>query len=181
MRKKITHTLFTAIFSVLMHQSAWSADLVELQLRERLDEARGFCIDIRGHKKRAKVRQGLQAHSCYSYQGEIGVDQAFDGKLLEQGSFFMPAFDVCMEAEGRFENAKLTLKQCAGHDFQKFKLTQANQIKLSGDRDFCVAIGEEKSREGGGGNPPHLMRSLMLRDCSKVDAKYSTWKVYELQ
>jgi len=30
---------------------------------------------------------GLQAHSCYSYQGQIAVDQAFDKNLLKQNSF----------------------------------------------------------------------------------------------
>ena len=169
------------IFNLVFSSTIWGADIVELRLRDKLDEARGFCIDIRGHKKRAKIRKGLQAHSCYSYQGNISVDQAFDKRLVEQESFFMPVFDVCMTAEGDFEEATLILERCVGHDLQKFKLTQTNQIKLITESDLCVAIGAEKSREGGGGIPRHLIRSLMLQDCSQVDVKYSTWEVYEVQ
>ena len=168
--------LLTLVFSSVTR----SADLVELQLAERLDEVRGFCIDIRGHKKRAKIRKGLQAHSCYSYQGEIAVDQALDKNLLSQGSFFFPAFDVCMEVEGSFENAKLMLSKCTGLDFQKFKLTQTGQIKLVSDGDLCVAVSQKESREGGGGSPRHLIRSINLQDCSKIDIKYTTWLAYAL-
>ena len=169
--------LLTLVFS----SATRSADLVELQLIERLDEARGFCIDIRGHKKRAKIRKGLQAHSCYSYQGEIAVDQAFDKDLLNQESFFLPAFNVCMEVEGYFENAKLLLRRCSGQDFQRFKLTQTGQIKLVSGDNLCVAIGRTKSREGGGGSPPHLIRPINLQDCSKIDTKHTTWMTYSLE
>ena len=165
----------------MLSSVTWSADLVELRLIERFDEARGFCIDIRGHKKRAKIRKGLQAHSCYSYQGEIAVDQAFDKKLLNQGTFFFPAFDVCMEVEGSFENAKLMLRKCTGQDFQKFELTQTGQIKLISNDELCVAVGQKKSREGRGGSPRHLIRPIDLQNCSTIDIKHTTWIAYALQ
>ena len=70
--------ILTTIILSTLAQPAWSGNLVEIRLVDKLDEQRGFCIDIRGHKERAKVNRGLQAHTCYSYQGQLGVDQAFD-------------------------------------------------------------------------------------------------------
>ena len=83
----MTRTLLTAIFLTLLSQTAWGVNLAEIQLMNKLDDQRGYCIDIRGHKERAKVQRGLQAHTCYSYQGRIGVDQAFYTSLLAIGKF----------------------------------------------------------------------------------------------
>ena len=173
----LTRTLIIAMSMALFSQTVWGAELSEIQLKEKLDETRGFCIDIRGHKHRAIVQKGLQAHSCYSYQGQIAVDQAFDKNLLKQNTFYMPAFEVCMEAKGRFKGASLILKECKDRDVQKFELTWKNQIKLVGERNLCVAIAEEKSKKGGGGNPTHLMRTITLQDCSTTKSKYTTWKI----
>ena len=49
-------------------------EIVEIFSLNQLDDDRGFCIDIRGHKSKAKVNKGLQAHTCYSYQGEVAID-----------------------------------------------------------------------------------------------------------
>ena len=63
-------------------------DLVEIKLLNNLDDKRGFCIDIKGHKFKAKIKRGLQAHTCYSYQGEIAVDQGLDFYSLKKKQFF---------------------------------------------------------------------------------------------
>ena len=55
-----------------------SNEVVEIYLIETLDEPRGFCLDIKGYKSNANIDNGLQAHTCYSYQGEIAVDQGLD-------------------------------------------------------------------------------------------------------
>ena len=34
-------------------QPVWAGELIEIQLMHKLDDLRGFCIDIRGHKERA--------------------------------------------------------------------------------------------------------------------------------
>ena len=174
-------SLIAIVFLIIFHQSSWGTNIVELQLQEKLDEMRGFCIDIRGYKARAKIKRGLQAHSCYSYQGKIAVDQAFDRDLLKQGSFYMPAFDVCMEAEGHFKNAKLILNQCTEEDSQKFELTEDGQVMLMAEPRFCVAVAGEKSQEGGGGTPPHLKRALLLQECTEVEPKYGIWKTNEVE
>ena len=66
---------------------------VEIYLIDPLDEDRGYCIDIKGHKSKAKIQRGLQAHTCYSYQGKIAVDQAFDSFLFGKNILYLSVFD----------------------------------------------------------------------------------------
>ena len=73
--------MFTARFSLivlslLLLSGPVAAELVEIHLIDLLDEDRGYCLDIKGFKSKAKIDRGLQAHTCYSYQGNIAVDQA---------------------------------------------------------------------------------------------------------
>ena len=89
----------------------------------------------------------------------------------------MPVFDVCMEAEKLSGGASLTLKDCNNIALQKFDFTSKNQIKVFGKHDLCVAVESEKSRQGGGGTPTHLIRSLQLKSCSRAGFKYTAWKI----
>ena len=97
--KPIRLILATMILTMLA-QPVWSGNWVEIQLVDKLDKQRGFCIDIQGHKERAKVNRGLLGYTCCSYQGQLGVDQASDEQLIIRGKFYLHAFDVCMEAGG---------------------------------------------------------------------------------
>ena len=91
-------------------------DTVEVYLLNQLDDYRGYCIDIKGYKSKAKISKGLQAHTCYSYQGKIAVDQGFDSLKLSQNQFFLPAFDVCMEVASVSTSAPIKLSTCnSGH------------------------------------------------------------------
>ena len=170
-------TLLTAIFLTLFSTTVPGSELVEIQLIDKLDETRSYCIDKKGYKERAKVHQGLQAHTCYSYQGQLGVDQAFDKGLIQFGKFYMPAFEVCMETKSNKEGTILTLKDCNNTAVQKFNFSSENQIKVSGKHDLCLAVEPEKSKQGGGGTPPHLIRTLQLKSCSLTDLKYTAWKI----
>ena len=42
------------------------ANLVEIYSINQIDDYRGYCFDIKGHKSNAKIDKGLQAHTCYS-------------------------------------------------------------------------------------------------------------------
>ena len=170
-------TLLTSALLTLLSPATFGSELIEIKLIAKLDETRSYCIDIKGHKERAKVHRGLQAHTCYSYQGKVGVDQAFDKGLVQLGKFYIPAFNVCMEAENHNEGASLTLKDCNNTAFQKFDFTPTNQIKVFGKYDLCVAVEPGNSRQGGGGTPPHLIRTLQLKSCSRTDSKYTAWKI----
>ena len=54
------------------------SEIIEIYLLKPLNDSRGYCIDIMGSKSNADINKGLQSHTCYSYQGEISVDQGFD-------------------------------------------------------------------------------------------------------
>ena len=173
----MTRTLLTAIFLTLFSQTARGGNLAEVQLVSKLDDQRGYCIDIRGHKDRAKVQRGLQAHTCYSYQGQIGVDQAFDASLAATGRFYLPAFDVCMAAENSSQGSRLILTRCAEQNLQKFDLNSANEIRLVVNNELCLVVNDGKSKEGGGGTLIHLMRRLTLENCATTKGKYKHWRI----
>ena len=173
----LTSTLVTVIFLALFSQMAWGNNLAELQLVSKLDDQRGYCIDIRGHKERAKVQRGLQAHTCYSYQGQIGVDQAFDASLIASGKFYLPAFDVCMAAENRTQGSRLILTRCTDQTLQKFALNSDNEIKLVANNELCSTVNDGESKEGGGGTPVHLMRRLTLESCATTKNDYKNWLI----
>ena len=65
-------------------------NLVEIYSINQIDDHRGYFFDIKGHKSNAKIDKGLQAHTCYSYQGEIAVDQGFDVVNLKNNDFSYP-------------------------------------------------------------------------------------------
>ena len=173
----LSRTLLTAIFLTLFSRTAWGDNLAEVQLVSKLDDQRGYCIDIRGHKDRAKVQRGLQAHTCYSYQGQIGVDQAFDVHLVATGRFYLPYFDVCMAAENSSQGSRLILIRCAEQNLQKFDLNSANEIRLVVNNELCLVVNDGKSKEGGGGTPIHLMRRLTLENCVTTKGKYKHWRL----
>jgi hypothetical protein len=89
----------------------------------------------------------------------------------------MLAFDVCMEAKIHNYGASLTLRDCNNIAVQKSDFTPENQIKVLGKHDLCVAVESGNSRQGGGGTPPHLIRTLQLKSCSRTDFKYTAWKI----
>ena len=157
--------------------SAHAGETVEVLLVERLDDPRGFCLDIRGYKQRAKVASGLQAHSCYSYQGQLAVDQGFDSDDIKAGRFRMPGFDVCMTAQGAEAGARLGLAKCDGSPQQGFSLTAKGESVAKSAPKLCVTVAGGESRQGGGGQPVHLIRRLTLEACEEGRAKYQRWRV----
>ena len=108
-----------------------SNDYYEIYLLEQLNENRGYCIDIKGSKLNADPDNGLQAHTCYSYQGEVSVDQGFDNVKIDDDEFYMPFFDVCMEAENTSASSTLKLKGCNKNEKQKFKINDNAEIVLN--------------------------------------------------
>ena len=157
-----------------------SYESFEIYLLEELDESRGYCVDVKGSKTNANPDNGLQAHTCYSYQGEISVDQKFDKTKIEESEFYMPFFEVCMEAESIEESATLQLKICNKNEKQKFSLNSNGTISLDGNTDLCLTV-SENSREGGGGNPIHRIRDLSLKNCNNNLSYQQKWGLRKIQ
>ena len=54
-------------------------------------------------------------------------------------------------------------------------LNENGSIFLEKNKNLCLTISSEISREGGGGNPPHLIRNLTLDYCDTNRFKYQNW------
>ncbi|MDA9961202.1 RICIN domain-containing protein [Candidatus Pelagibacter sp.] len=165
------------VLGLLLITPSQADDNVEIYLLNQLDDSRGFCIDIRGHKLKAKIDKGLQAHTCYSYQGKISPDQGFDSLKLTKNQFFLPSFNVCMEASSPKASSNLKLGKCDRNKLQNFEWSNKNEIRLISNRKLCLTVDQGQSKKGGGGTPVHLMRNLSLELCSKSLNSYQAWSV----
>ena len=150
-------------------------EIVEIYSLNQMDDDRGFCIDIRGYKSKAKVNRGLQAHTCYSYQGEVAVDQGFDPSKLMENQFHLPAFNVCMEAASVTASASLQLTKCRDGQLQRFEWGKEGKIYLVDDKSLCLTVAQGESRKGGGGSPVHLIRNLSMETCSDTFKPFQRW------
>ena len=163
------------IYLILLSPTIGLGESVEVYIRDQLDEPRGYCLDIKGYKLKAKINNGLQAHTCYSYQGEIAVDQAFDPLKLTKNQFFLPVFDVCMESGSIAVSAPIRLNKCNYGKLQDFKLDIKGRIYPSSDTKLCLTVEQGQSKKGGGGSPVHLKRNLTLQPCSSALRPYQIW------
>ena len=150
-------------------------NLVEIKLLDDLDDKRGFCIDIKGHKSRAKVDRGLQVHTCYSYLGHIAVDQGLDANRLKQKELFFPNFNVCVYPSYYNNSLSLNLLKCKNK--QEFIFDKDNTIRLKNNINLCLTVLKEELRKGGGGSPVHLMRNISMQICNKKYSVYQTWVI----
>lgn len=169
---KLSHVVFGAGF--LFAIVAFSAD-VEVTLKDRLDgNLNGYCLDIRGGGQNIDPSQGLQAHTCYSYRGDLGTDQAFDPELIAGGEFKVIAFDVCATMEGTEAGAEVALSDCDGGELQQFDLAVNGSISPKSAPGMCLTAGNETTF-GMGGTSPHQIKTLTLQQCSDTLAAYQEW------
>ena len=153
-----------------------SNSIVEIYLLESLDDSRGYCIDIKGSKVNANTNQPLQAHTCYSYQGQVSVDQGFDESQIINNEFIISFFDVCMEIKSFSESSQIILNPCDNNIKQKFILNNDGRIFPQDDKSLCLTASETFT-EGGGGNPIHKIRQLTFEICSDKLISYQTWGI----
>ena len=150
--------------------------LAEIFLLNNLDENRGYCLDIKGYKINADPTKGLQAHTCYSYQGSIAIDQGFDIDRMNSGQFYLPGFEVCIELSPQNDKYEIKLNACdLSNNAQNLKLTDKGEITFANDPSLCLTASDKKSREGGGGEPVHLIRDLSITSCDDQKKVYQRW------
>ena len=158
------------------NEQTLNEETVEVFLLNTLNDSRGYCIDMMGYKTNADVNKSLQAHSCYSYQGEISVDQGFDINKIYNEEFYIPYFKVCMELDKLEQSSALKLNSCDKNNNQKFILQSDGKIQPKSDLNLCLTVSENFS-EGGGGSPVHLIRTLYLEDCNDALSSYQKWGI----
>tara|TARA_B100001564_G_C20533993_1_gene621163 strand:- start:95 stop:691 length:597 start_codon:yes stop_codon:yes gene_type:complete len=176
--KKFLLFLAITVFLCMSASIVWSeskVDFVEIKLLDNLDDKRGFCIDIKGYKLKAKINKGLQAHTCYSYQGEIAVDQGLDANRFKYKKLFFPNFNVCVSSTSSKKTLSLNLIKCI--NAQKFVIGEDNTIRLKNNINLCLTVAKGNSRKGGGGLPAHLIRNLTMQTCNHQISIYQTWGI----
>ena len=149
---------------------------VEIYLIDNLDDSRGFCLDMRGYKDNADTSRNMQVHTCYSYQGEIAVDQGFNKSKISEKEFYIPHFKVCLEADEIESSSTIELMTCDKNQKQKFILQDDGKINPEGNLNLCLTV-SISSREGGGGNPVHLIRDLSLQACNDENSELQRWSM----
>lgn len=83
-----------------------------IQLADPLDEPEFYCVDVPGFWDSLRTDRPLQAHTC-----KPGADdELFIAHQPGTGQFLMPAYNLCMEAEGN----RVYTRVCADHPAQFF-------------------------------------------------------------
>ena len=160
---------------ILFKNISYSSELVEIYLLDNLDDERGFCIDIKGYKSRAKIERGRQAHTCYSYQGQISVDQGFKKESITNSSFYIRGFSVCMKVKSVHFEHEVILSKCDNMNLDSFMFSENNEIHIKKDKSFCLTVVENSLRTGKGGSPIHKMRDIELLKCNKNINHLQKW------
>ena len=159
---------------VISPVALYAAD-VEVTLKDRLDgDLNGYCLDIKGGGRNIDPSRGLQAHTCYSYRGDLGSDQAIDSEGISRGEFKIPAFDVCATMAGTEAGAEVALSSCSGSDLQQFDFAENGLISPKSAPGMCLTAGMETTF-GRGGTSPHQIKSLTLQSCGGELAAYQEW------
>ncbi len=152
-------------------QRFFSAGLI--QLRDPLDEPEFYCVDVPGVGRTLNLQGALTAHTC-----KPGAeDEIFHVESSSPGQISMPAYNLCMEAEGPEAGNSLHLAECSSAPLQQFRYFDIGQIRLahSSVGELCLTVASGVGEPTGG--PSHLRRGLTIEACDQVDTARSLWIV----
>jgi Ricin-type beta-trefoil lectin domain len=169
----LSATMLSALIATVCLSVAY-AENVEITLVDDLDGIlNGYCLDIAGGNENVDPANGLQAHTCYSYQGALGTDQMFDTEQFADNVLYMPEYDVCAELISLEAGSEVGLASCDGNELQSFALSESGTISPTSAPEMCFTAAAE-SRLGRGSD--HQIRDLSLELCSDDLALYQQWR-----
>jgi hypothetical protein len=152
---------------------------VEIKLIAPIEEARGWCLDLRGGAGAGEPIGGLHGHTCYTYNGNGPTnDQAFvmEG-IHESNEFRMVAFnDLCMTLWEPKDGSFISIETCDDRAQQDFVLNDAGRINPEIMPELCLTL-NSVTVPGGGGNPLHLMRDVSFDTCDDSISERQTWEL----
>jgi len=175
---KKLHTL-TGSLVVLFAMTASAQTPVEIKLVSAIDEARGWCLDLRGGAGAGEPIGGLHGHTCYTYNGNGPTnDQAFVMEGIDESNEFrMVAFnDLCMTLWEPNDGSFISIETCDDRAQQDFVLNDAGQINPEIMPELCLTL-SSVTVPGGGGNPLHLMRDVSFANCDGSISERQTWEL----
>ena len=144
------------------------AEATLVQLVDALDEPEYYCVDVPGFGRSLNLQAALMAHTC-----KPGADdEMFAVNRPGPGNLYMPAYDLCAEADGTGSPVQLYLRQCTDSDMQRFGFDSDGGLVLLGT-GLCMAVSPEDGEPTGG--PSHLRRDLLMLDCDEAEPALRQW------
>ena len=141
-----------------------------VQLINPLDEPEFYCVDVPGFGSSLRLDAALMAHTC-----KPGADdEIFAVNRPGPGQLSMPAYDLCMEADGTESPAELLLRACSDSAMQRFELDEDGALTLAGT-GLCLAVAPGEGEPTGG--PSHVRRDLTLLDCGEAEPTLRQWSL----
>ena len=147
-----------------------AADELFLRLQAPLDEPRGFCLDIPGHRAGVRLERPLHAHSCKHFIWHR--DGIFDTAAFERGALRMPEYDLCVEAATAEPEALVGLKKCDASPLQTWRRDTSGNVVSGAAPDRCLTVGPGPSRPAGA---DHIVRTVRLMPCASDSAERQRW------
>ncbi len=141
-----------------------------VKLQDPLDEPEFYCLDVPGWGRRLNLKAALMAHTC-----KPGADdEIFRADYPNEGQLSMPAYSLCVQADGVEAGAQLRLKECSDAALQKFTWADG-RVRPAGAPSLCLAVADAAGEPTGG--PSHLRLDLALQPCSSVSPARSEWSI----
>lgn len=173
---RLLNSIVLAGASCLFIPSLASATDVELFLLNKLDgNLNHYCVDMLGFQDRADVTGNLQTHTCYSYQGQLAVDQKMPLEELENGKIHLYNFEVCAQINGTTGGSTVGLAECFDDEMQNIQLMENGNLVPAAAPSMCVTAGVSSWAGGRNGDSPHQIRTLNLQPCSDEALVYQRW------
>jgi len=144
---------------------------VFLRVIAPLDEARGYCLDIPGHRTSVRLESPLHVHTCK--HGIWNQDGRFDAAALGNGVLRMPHYELCLQAEKISIGARLLLAECSEAELQTWTLQDSGEIALEAFPQMCISVEEGLGRAAGG--PQYLMKGVGLDTCAQDASDRQRW------
>ena len=144
-----------------------TASAQQLRLEDPLDfPEEGYCVDVLGVGDTARADLPLVAHNCLP--GRESVDRIV---TVQDGRFYMPAFDACLTAFGvttALPGSPVLLRPCGAREsflpadqLQRFEWTDENRLRLA-STSLCLTIGGDAHPTF---SPSHRWRTLTMETC----------------
>lgn len=147
---------------------------VEITLQTDLDGIlNSYCLDIAGGNKNVDPAKGLQAHTCYSYRGDLGTDQIFDPAQFSSNVLYMPVYDVCATLSGLSAGSSIGLAACEDGELQAIVFSGTGTISPLAAPEMCFTAATD-TRFGRGSQ--HQIKNLSLEACSDDLSEYQLWR-----
>jgi hypothetical protein len=167
--------IFTVNAQTIRVANAGASEEVFLKIKASLDEPRGLCVDIPGHKARVNVKRPLVVHTC---KWTIwNLDERFDTAAVARGNLRLTHYDLCAGVDLNKDSESIILGKCDGSPERRWNFVNG-RLQLIAKQNFCLTVGEEASELTPGGRrlpSRNVARSLALKECGEAAQDRQIW------